>query len=132
MSTTDTTDYPGAAHPTRLVTLKLSGSDLSARFAGPSMCLRDVLLVASELGTAMSCLRGRLRVLVLDFSAVEFLSSIGLGMCVDLCQQARTAGARTIVKVAGADLARLMRLMKIDRLCAIARSDEDLQRLLAA
>jgi anti-anti-sigma factor len=65
------------------------------------------------------------RPLVMDFSDVRTVSSLGLGMIVHLCQQASEVGARALISGASNDLADMIRVLRIDRLCRVVGADED-------
>jgi anti-anti-sigma factor len=126
--------WTGTQFPRRsqFASIELKGSVLSAHIAGPIIGPREAPIVAGEVTNAMKSLGRPLRTLVLDFTDVQAVSSIGLGMCVDLCQQAKRLGGQTSAFGVTKELAEMLRLMKIDRLCRIVDSVDELNRVLAA
>lgn len=71
------------------------------------------------------------RALVIDLSQVSLVSSLGLGTFVDLRNSAEKAGLRPAVFGLNRHLADLFRLMKIERLFVILKSQQELDALVA-
>lgn len=69
---------------------------------------------------------------VLDVSQVSLLSSLGLGVCVDLQNLAKKSGLRPILFGMNRHLEDLFALMRIDRLFQVARTSQELDQLLAS
>lgn len=69
---------------------------------------------------------------VLDVSQVSLLSSLGLGVCVDLRNLAEKSGLRPILFGMNRHLADLFALMRIDRLFQVAHNPQELDQLLGA
>ena len=69
--------------------------------------------------------------LVLDFSSVTVLSSMGLGMLIDLRNRCNTMGMRPVIFGANGQLRDLLRMMKIDRMYSLMYGREDLYKAVA-
>ncbi len=70
------------------------------------------------------------RCFVLDVSQVSLLSSLGLGVCVDLRNLAEKNGLRPILFGMNRHLMDLFALMRIDRLFQVAQSPQELDQML--
>jgi anti-anti-sigma factor len=105
---------------------------LHARIHGPQMSQREAPIVLDEIAAALAAHGSPLRVLLLDFTDVQSMSSLGLGMCLELRRKAREAGGRTVICGLTPQLGDLFGMLKFDRLCTIARDEPDLRRALAA
>jgi len=112
------------------VTIQRSGTTLRARISGPRLGEREAQIVAQQIHAAINA-GGRFRHLVMDLTDVRTMSSIGLGMCIDVRNAARKRGAETVVIGLGQELAYLFRMMKVDRLYAIDQNEAELQSRLA-
>lgn len=106
---------------------------LIARILTPNVGQREVAFVTSEIGDAITELQAdaKGRAMVLDMSDVRMLSSMGLGMCVDLKNQADRAKMRPLLFGANATLLELLKLMRVDRLYTVVSDQPTLDRLLA-
>ena len=122
-----TTQVPDAA----FVRLATTGGTLTATMVGPSIRERDASIIGAEVTSAIKAASPGLRWLVLDMTAVEFMPSMGLGMCVDLHNRARGAGGRTILTGLNPNMLQIFKLMKLDKLFKIVDDDAKLKKLLA-
>ena len=106
---------------------------LVARILCPNVGQREVPIIAQEAGEALLELgdAAKGKRFVLDLSPVGTLSSMGLGMCVDLGNRARHAGMKPTLHGANRTLLELLRLMKIDRQFQLALDAPALDRLLS-
>jgi anti-anti-sigma factor len=57
--------------------------------------------------------------LILDFSKVQFISSLGLGMCIDVRNTAEQSNASTSIIGLTCHLKELFEMMRLDRLFTI-------------
>ncbi|MCP3905619.1 MAG: STAS domain-containing protein [Planctomycetes bacterium] len=105
---------------------------MTAAIAGPNVTERHVAIAARELAGAFDAAGPRLRRFVLDLSDVQFLSSLGVGLCIDARNRARGLGARCYLYGVQPTLDAQFRLLKLDRLYRRVRSETDLARTLAA
>lgn len=106
---------------------------LIAQVLSPSVGQREVPIIAAEVGDAMQALGdyAKGRNFVLDLSRVTALSSMGLGMCVDLRNRAGHAKMKALLVGAHGTLLELLKLMKIDRQYQLVADAASLDRLLA-
>lgn len=106
---------------------------LIARIIPAQVGQREVSIVADEIGAAISELAqdAKGRCMVLDMSDVRMMSSMGLGMCVDLKNRADHARMRPVLFGASATILELLRLMRVDRLYTVVPDAPSLERLLA-
>jgi anti-anti-sigma regulatory factor len=106
---------------------------LVARIQCPNVGQREVPIVAQEAGEAILLMEGRAqgKRFVLDLTSVGTLSSMGLGMCVDLRNRASKAGLKPVLFGANASLQELLKLMKIDRQFQTVSDPAALEKLLA-
>jgi|LauGreDrversion4_2_1035121.scaffolds.fasta_scaffold08076_7 anti-anti-sigma factor len=117
----DEKDFVEFAHP---------GGNLVARILVPSIGQAEAPFIREQvlarLGEAAPG-----RSLVLDLSQVSLVSSLGLGTFVDLRNSAEKAGLRPAVFGMNRHLADLFRLMKIERLFASIKTQQELDALVA-
>jgi anti-anti-sigma regulatory factor len=106
---------------------------LVARILCPNVGQREVPIIAQEAGEGLLELgdAAKGKRFVLDLAPVGTLSSMGLGMCVDLGNRARHAGMKPTLCGASPTLLELLRLMKIDRQFQLALDAPALDRLLS-
>lgn len=71
-------------------------------------------------------------IFVLDMSQVSLLSSMGLGVCVDLRNLAEKRGVRPVLFGMNRHLEDLFRLMRIDHLFKQIRTSQELEDLLGS
>lgn len=102
---------------------------LTARLIGPHIGEREAQIIAGELNAAIKAAMG-LRALILDMKAVRAMSSLGLGMCIDVRNTAHSLGAKTYMLSLCRELYELLRMMKMDRLYVLAHDRAELRRLL--
>jgi anti-anti-sigma regulatory factor len=106
---------------------------LIATVLTPNMGQREVPIIAAEVGEAIALLGddAKGRCFVLDLGQVTTLSSMGLGMCVDLRNRSGHAKMKAAIVGANRTLLDLLKLMKIDRQYQIVPDAAALDRLLA-
>lgn len=114
-------DYVEFSHP---------GGHLVARVVVPSIGQNEAPFIREQvLARLGSTARGK--AFVLDLSQVSLVSSLGLGTCVDLRNCAERAGLRPVAAGLNRHLVELFRLMRIERLFHIARTEQELEAVLA-
>lgn len=114
----------------QFVVTDLKDGVLRARLLGPHIGEREAQIIARELNTAIAEAGRRIKAVVMDMKAVRAMSSLGLGMCIDVRNTAHANGARTIMMGLNRELYELFRMMKVDRLYTIAHDREELKKLL--
>ncbi len=111
------------------VTVSVKNKHMIARFDAVSIGPREAALIATEV-TRMLASATKGKCLVIDLSRTNSLSSMGLGLCVDLRNRAVDAGLRPVLAGMNIQLTDLIRMMRVDRLFTITSSSHDLERLL--
>ena len=89
------------AAASRFVSFHTEEDRLVARFAGPHVGEREAPIIHREIMTALEAWGPRLQHLTLDLSDVRVISSMALGMCLDVQRRAIAHGAR--ITIHGAD-----------------------------
>jgi anti-anti-sigma factor len=112
--------------PSLFVSLSHKAGVLTVRPVGPNLNERESMIIASVVKPSISHIGGRLRKLVLDFSDVVAMSSLGLGLCIELRNAAEAVGAGTVVFNLSSDLTELFRMMKVDRLYTMTSTAKEL------
>lgn len=90
---------------------------------GPSIGERESGIINEQIATAMTPLGKSLRALVLDMRKVNYMASVGIGMCVDLHNRAKAGGAPVIVVGLNDNLMQLFKMLKLTRLFTIVKDD---------
>jgi len=103
----------GASRRAQFVSFSLADRVLTARLAGPSIGARETPIVNTEINDLLSTLGPRLKRLVLDLSDVQRMSSMALGMCLDVRSRARALGVKTAAVGMSHDMARVLRRLKL-------------------
>lgn len=100
------------------VTQVFDNSTLTVKIAGPTVGNREAPIVSEEVLAAIDQLgKGHwLKHLVLDLSEVSFMSSVGLGLCINVRNRANGYSADAILYGVNNDLRKAMTLMKLDRI----------------
>lgn len=105
---------------------------LVAKVLAPNAAQREVPIITSEIGAFIDGMgdTGKGKCFVLDLSEVRLLSSMGIGMCVDLKNRADRAHMKAVLFGAVPSLLELLKLMRVDRLYAVAADQKALDKLL--
>lgn len=94
---------------------------------GPSIGEREAGIVNEQIATVMTPLGKSLRALVLDMRQVNYMASVGIGMCVDLHNRAKAASAPAIVLGMNENLMQLFKMLKLTRLFTIVADEVALE-----
>jgi hypothetical protein len=104
------TPTPQSAAPrSQFVTFTIRDTQLTAHLVGPAVGEREVPIVRQEIDAIVRALGPRIERLVIDVAAITRLSSMALGMCLDLRRHAHTYGATMHLAHATTELAPLLR-----------------------
>lgn len=117
-------------HSSSLVTITRSGGTLLVKPTGPSVGQREAPIIQEEVKPYVESMGKDLDHLVLDMSTTTFMSSMGLGMCIALRNNASAAKADAILFGLSKELLGLMSMMKIEKLYKIAKDQKHLDKLL--
>ena len=111
------------------VSVTQSGRCITARLVAPSIGQREAPIIENEIIDALKDSEKRTKWLVIDLSAVSVLSSMGLGMCVELRRHAKERKMNTALYGLNGHLRDLFRMMKVERLYKIVHSKDDLRKM---
>ncbi len=114
----------------QFVAIASKGSIIRATLVGPSVDERASQIISREVNGAIAKMGKRLRALVLDMSQVNRMTSVGLGMCIDVRNSAHVVGAATYTVALNRELTDLFRMMRINRLITMVYDDAELAKLL--
>ena len=115
----------------QFVSFERKAGVLRAKLVGPGVGQREAPIIADEIAAQLSSADAGVKTLLLDLKRVQVMSGLGLGLCVELCRQARERGIRTVIR-SGRELAGHLRMLKLEKLCTIVGNDKELQIALAA
>ena len=101
------------------VDITFSKGVLTACIAGPRVGEREAPVVANAINTQLKQYGKKVNSLVLDFSDVQFVSSLGLGMCIDVRNTAEQVNGSTTIVGLTENLKELFEMMRLDRLFMI-------------
>ncbi len=118
--------------PSIPIALAPQGGHLRVTVTAPTVGQREAPLIATAIGEALKTHEGKGKYFVLDLSSVNVLSSLGLGMCVDVRHRALERGMKPVLYGMPQHLVELLRMMKVDRLFTVVHAAPDLDRLLAS
>lgn len=99
-----------------MVTISSEGGIPVARLLAPSISQRETPIIQTEVTRAAEKAGWKL---VLDFTDVTMLGSMGLGMLITMTKQCQTGGGRMAMFGMNKSLTDLVRLTKLDRLLQI-------------
>ena len=100
----------------RDVRITMKGGELTASMLVSSIGQHEAPAISRAVVERVDLAGRGLRRLVLDLSAVDHLSSMGLGLCIDLRNRADRLGAVTELIGLSDDLLHLIQAVKVDRL----------------
>lgn len=92
---------------------------MQACLVGPRIGEREATVVANAVNAQLKQYGKKIQTLVIDFSDVQFISSLGLGMCIDVRNTAEQCNASTSIVGLTSHLKELFEMMRLDRLFTI-------------
>ncbi|MDG1136678.1 MAG: STAS domain-containing protein [Phycisphaerales bacterium] len=101
------------------VDISFSNGTMKACIVGPRIGEREASIVANAVNGKLKEMGNKVNNLVLDFSEIQFISSLGLGMCIDVRNTAEHCNADTSIVGLTNHLKELFELMRLDRLFEI-------------
>ena len=101
-------------------------SALTIRFNTPVLGHREAPAIAGKIFRVLVEHEGNVQSVVLDLRQVSGMSSMGLGLCVEIRNQAVKAGARCVLFGLSRHLREMFTMMRIDRLYTIAETAAEL------
>ena len=125
----DSTTAHRPATRAQYVSISRTPTSVIARVVTPAIGQREAPIVETEILDALADGPSGCKWLVMGLSAVSVLSSMGLGMCVELRRHAKERKMRTALFGLNGHLRDLFRMMKVDRLYKTVHSKDDLRKL---
>jgi anti-anti-sigma regulatory factor len=110
------------AHP---VDVEVRGIAVIVKVAGPGLGQRECPPIIDAAQKAFQAAHGRKNA-ILDLSAVQTFSAMGVGLCTDFAKRARERKLTPVLYGLRGDLLDQLRMFKIDRLFTVIRSRHDL------
>ncbi|MGI9012920.1 MAG: STAS domain-containing protein [Phycisphaerales bacterium] len=98
---------------------------------GPTVGQREAPIITDDVKKQLDAAGDAVKTMVLDLTDVSMMSSMGLGMCIDLRNILVRNKATVILTGMKPEIAGLFRMMKIERLFTVASTREQLRKLLA-
>ncbi|MAB83007.1 MAG: hypothetical protein CMJ24_06170 [Phycisphaerae bacterium] len=112
------------------VTPRVDGRALWLRLRGPSINEREAQIITSEAGMEIEQADDVCTFLVLDMQDVSFISSMGIGMLLDLRNRAGQRKMKIVLAHVGDQLNDLLRIVKLEKVLSLCTTDRDLKRAL--
>ena len=119
-----------AKKTTTHVEIEVRSKLLYVKFMGPQVGQRESPIISQEVEPYLKAAGKDLKHFIVDLKSVNFMSSMGVGVCIALRNKAVAAGAKPILFGASADLAKLLAMMKIDQMYKFAKDQGELDILL--
>jgi anti-anti-sigma regulatory factor len=115
----------------QFVTIERYPKGLLCRVVCPTIGQREATAISAEVTEALAGANlPRGGSFVLEFAGVTMLSSMGLGMCVDLRNRAIAANLRPHMAGMSRSLLDLFRMMRVDRLYTVVHGRDELGSIL--
>ncbi len=105
------------------VDVSFSNGTMKACIAGPRIGEREASVIAIAINGKLKEKGSKVNNLILDFSDIQFISSLGLGMCIDVRNTAEQCNATTSIVGLTSHLKELFEMMRLDRLFQIQASE---------
>lgn len=121
-------ELPPNRKKTPLVEVSWDGPVVVIKPSGPNIGQRETPIIREDISPYLKLKTTKF--LVLDLSGVAFMSSMGLGMCLEARNSAATVGAQPVLYGLNKDLRGLMNMMKMDKLYKIVDTHADLNMLI--
>ncbi|MSR17720.1 MAG: anti-sigma factor antagonist [Phycisphaerales bacterium] len=112
---------------TPLVEIFWDGVIIRVQPAGPNIGQREAPIITQDVEPFIRQAGKDLKFFVLDLTSVQFMSSMGLGMCINWRNASSAQGAVAVLYGLNKELRNLLAMMKIDKLYKIAGSSHELR-----
>lgn len=112
------------------VTPRVEGRSLTLTLRGPSIDEREATIITNEASTYIEQADDVCSFLVLDMRQISFVSSMGIGMLLDLRNRAGQRNMKIVLAHVGDQLNTLLSIVKLEKVLSICTSDRDLKRAL--
>ncbi len=112
------------------VTPRVEGRCLTLRLRGPSINERESFIITTEAAKSIEAADDVCAFLVLDMQEISFISSMGIGMLLDLRKRATARKMKIVLANVGDQLNTLLSIVKLEKLLSVCNSERDLKRAL--
>jgi anti-anti-sigma factor len=119
-----------ARKTTTLVDIEVRTKLLYVKFMGPQIGQRESPIISQEVEPYLKAAGKDLKHFIIDLKGVNFMSSMGVGVCIALRNKAVAAGAKPILFGTSAELVKLLAMMRIDQMYKLAKDQGELDILL--
>ncbi len=116
------------SNPAQFVDVTVHDDIVTAVPVGPSIGEREANIINEHVADVMTPLGKALRALVLDMSKIDYMPSVGIGMCVDLHNRAKAAKAPAIIVGLNENLTQLFTMLKLTRVFKLVADDVALDK----
>ena len=113
-----------------IVHAELSAFVLRIKPAGPNVGQREAPIIDKDVKPLLAAAGEHLKGLVLDLSDVTFMSSMGLGTCIALRNEANAVGAKIALVGLRPELESLFKMMRIHKLFQIQKNQAAMDKWL--
>ena len=118
-------DAPGTGIQSIFAQARVEGRCLVVRLRGPSIGQREAEIITTTVEPEIEGADDLCRYLVLDMEDVEFLSSMGIGLLIDLQTRAKARKMKTVLSNVGEKLDTLLRLVKLEKVLTLCRTEQE-------
>jgi anti-anti-sigma factor len=110
----------------------VSNSHVIARIVTPSIGQRESPIITNQVSATLNEVGSELRSLVIDFTEVGYINSMGIGMCIELRNRANAHGAKQVVLYhLQPDILHVLKMTRIDKVFTVIDKEAKLEKLLA-
>lgn len=121
-------DSPGTRINSIFAQTRVEGRCLAVRLRGPSIGQREAEIITSIVEPEIEAADDLCQYLVLDMEDVEFLSSMGIGMLLDLRSRAAIRKMKIVLSNVCEQLSDMLHIVKLERVLTICRTRQEYQR----
>ena len=121
---------PDSVGNSMFVTPFVEGRRLTLRLRGPSINERESFIITNEASKSIETADDVCSFLVLDMQEISFISSMGIGMLLDLRKRATARKMKIVLANVGDQLNTLLSIVKLEKLLSVCNSERDLKRAL--
>ncbi|MHC5025594.1 MAG: STAS domain-containing protein [Planctomycetota bacterium] len=107
-----------------------NGQDLRIHITCPSIAQRESEIISQMVRDAVNDADPAPRFVVLDFSDVTFVTSTGIGACVEIHNSANALGAKVVLYKLRPELDAVFRATRMDKLFKLIGDEKKLDKLL--
>jgi anti-sigma B factor antagonist len=119
-----------AKKTTTHVEIEVRSKLLYVKFMGPQVGQRESPIISLEVEPYLKAAGKDLKHFIIDIKGVNFMSSMGVGVCIALRNKAVAAGGKPILFGTSPELVKLLAMMKIDQMYKLAKDQSELDMLL--